>query len=90
MASVVISPNSIVKLCSVDIDSTQENQIWFESELDQFLYFSGKKVRELTEFSYIKKDNALRVPLYIDDLTNCNYVMYQQNGFMHLSRKCVI
>lgn len=81
MSNVVISPNSIVKLCSVDIDSTQENQIWFESELDQFLYFSGKKVRELTEFSYIKKDNALRVPIYIDDLTNCNYVMYQNSSY---------
>ena len=36
---------------------------------------------EFSNFTYVREQNVLRVPVKADDLYNCNYLRYMNNGF---------
>lgn len=56
---------------------------YFTSPSDQNTYMQGHVVGTLqfSDFSYIREQNVLRVPIKADDLFNCNYLRYMNNGF---------
>ena len=56
---------------------------YFTSVSDQNNYMQGHVIGTLqfADCSYIREQNVLRVPVKADDLYNCNYLRYMNNGF---------
>ena len=75
------TPSTAVYLCNVPLEMDQKNQLDFADATVQHLYFSNNIKKSYSSFTYQRKDNVLRVPECIDDLWNCNYVMYQNSNF---------
>ena len=69
-----------VRLLSVPLESDYIHTLHFDTEAEQIAYFKGKTKKSENDFSYQRKDQAIRYPLHIDDLWECNYVMYR-NAF---------
>ena len=78
-----IAPNSTIKfLTNVPIDETYEHTLWFNTVSDQTTYFNSKALYTLTNQSYVKEtDGLLRVSLTVEQLYNCNYIMFQNTSF---------
>ena len=75
------TPDSVVYLCNVPLEADQKNQLHFSSVSEQTNYFESTVVKELTGFTFVRRDSAIRCPENIEDLYNCNYVMYQNSHF---------
>jgi hypothetical protein len=77
----MFSPTSNLRLLSVPLGSDYSNTLWFPSVENQTAYFTGKTVKTYENFNYIKKNNTVVVSDEIDNLYNCNYVMYRNGNF---------
>lgn len=76
-----ITPNSEVHLLNVPLENDYKNQIYFENKTDQTNYFKSKVIHSYDNLTYQRKDNIIRIPTHIDNLYNCNYVMYQNTKY---------
>jgi hypothetical protein len=75
------TPTSRVYLLDTPLDNTYKNQIDFASTADQYNYFIDRQKHKYEEYSYIRKDNVIKVGVYIDDINDSNYVMYQNKNY---------
>ena len=66
-----------VYLLNVPLESDYKHTLYFDSQSAQQSYFAGRVRHAYNEFSYQRKDSIIRIPAHIDDLWDCNYVMYQ-------------
>lgn len=78
-----IEPNGTVKfLADCPLDVTQENTIYFTTLVNQQNYFAGLAKYTLTEQSYMRHTRGkMRVELTVEELYNCNYMMFQNTNF---------
>ena len=76
----VITPNGEMFLLNVNIDPT--NQLWFEEKTEQETFFKSRSVVGLspTDYTFIQKDNYVRVHKNADELYNANYLMYRNTA----------
>ena len=83
-------PSNVVRiLYNVPLDNTYRNTIDFASAgtsklqrlSAQQTYFMGMTKYMFTDFSYQRMERRIRVPVNIEQLYNCNYVMYQNKNF---------
>lgn len=73
---------TIVLLSGVPLDMTQKNQLWFSSKTEQHDYFiSHYDNVVVSDVTYQKKQNNMRVPINAELLTKYNYVMYQNKMY---------
>ena len=77
----MFSPTTNLRLLSTPLESDYENTLWFPNVAAQTVYFASKTVKTYANFNYIKKDNTIVVPDEVDNLYNCNYIMYQNSNF---------
>ena len=72
-----------VRLISVPLEKDYAHTLYFETIAEQESYFAEQTVHVLTDFSYQRKDNVLRVPVHIDILyrDGINYVSYQNKAY---------
>lgn len=77
----MFSPTTNLRLLSTPLESDYENTLWFPNVAAQTAYFTSKTVKTYANFNYIKKDNTIVVPDEVDNLYNCNYIMYQNSNF---------
>jgi hypothetical protein len=75
------SPSSTVHCLSVPLDSNNKNQLTFADVAAQTSYFLSKIKQSFTDYTYIRKDNILRLALNVDALYASNYIMYQNAHF---------
>ena len=73
-------------LCLLNVPFTDySNEFYFANDTLRENYFKSKKIEnvneELTEFNYIRKDSTIDVPFSIDDVIECNYVMYKNTNY---------
>ena len=77
-----IAPNSTIYILrNVRIDNTYANTIHFNSSTEQAAYFQGLRKYALSNYTYIRKENAIRVEIRADNLYDCNYIMFQNSSF---------
>ena len=74
-------PITTVYLCSVPLDIKHKNTIYFEDASSQYKYFASKQVIVYSIFNYQRKEGIISVPDVIDNIYNCNYVMYQNANY---------
>lgn len=63
------------------LDNSYRNTVDFVSPEAQSAYFVGKTKYMFTDFTYQRQYQRLRVPVNIEQLFDCNYVMYLNSNF---------
>lgn len=77
-----ISPQSEFRvLKNVPFNSDFKHTILFNSISEQISFFTGCTKKSYSEFSYVRKDRVVRVPVITDEIYDCNYCMFKNNGF---------
>lgn len=81
------APSSQIALCNVPFDSTYRNQIYFSNQSQQGVWFTQRAVHRFTDYLVVRKtlpnggvQSSVRVEKNIDDLYNCNYMMYMNRN----------
>lgn len=69
-----------VKLLAVPLENDYKHTFHFENVEEQRDYFNSRVVKTVESCTYQRKENIIRFPACIDDLLNCNYVMYRNNA----------
>lgn len=78
-----IEPQSSLMILNTPLLSDNKNQLTFSNQNAQTNYFLSKVIYNLgNSFTYIKKDKYINVDIPIDQLYNCNYIMFKNNGFI--------
>lgn len=67
---------SVVYLLNLPLDSENNHTYFFDNDVDQVEFFKAKAFKHYNDFSYIRKDKSIQVPEHIDNIIQCNYVMY--------------
>lgn len=67
-----------IHLLSVPFESNYKDTVYFPTKEAQASYMLSKRTaHSFSDCTYQRKDSSIRVPVHIDRLYNCNYVMYQ-------------
>lgn len=84
------TPTSAVYLLDIPLDNTNKNQLYFDTANEQYTYFLSRVKKVFAQVTHIRKDNKIRVQEEIDNLWNCNYVMYQNDSISNKRFYCFI
>jgi len=76
-----ISPSTDLYLLKLPIELNDENQLTFASASAQATYFLSLTKIGDTDFSYQRRDSAIRYPAHIDSIIQYNYVMYKNENY---------
>ena len=77
-----IVPQTVFKIIrDVPFNNDYKHTIWFTDASAQLTYFNSKVAYSFTDFTYVRKERVVRVPVCADDIYNCNYCMFQNAGF---------
>ena len=87
---VSITPQGDIYLCKTPLENDYKNQLTFSNATNQFNYFNGKVFRSFNDYTYIKHDNIIKVGANIDEIVNCNYLFYRNEGFSNKWYYCFI
>lgn len=77
-----ITPQGQVYLCKTPLENDYKNQLTFSNKTSQLNYFNTTIQKSFNEYTYIKKDNVIKVSENIDKIRTCNYLFYRNNGFV--------
>lgn len=76
-------PAGIIRIGNVPWDNTYAHVRWYETSADQYNEISSHMDSQLSEndYTYVRKDGAIRVPYNAENLYTKNYVMYQNANY---------
>ena len=77
-----ITPQGQIYLCKTPLENDYKNQLTFSNKTSQLNYFNSTIQKTFNEYTYIKKDNVIKVSENIDKIRSCNYLFYRNNGFV--------
>lgn len=75
------TPDTTIHFCSVPFDAKNQHVIRFTSKTAQETYFLGKVVFTHDNYTYQRRDSAIRVAATLDVLDGVNYVMYRNKNY---------
>lgn len=87
---ITITPQGQVNLCKTPLENDYKNQLTFTNFTDQINYFNSTIQKTFDNYTYIKKDNVIKVGCNIDEIIDCNYLFYQNTGFTNKYYFCFI
>lgn len=77
-----IAPTSIVKILrNIPLDNTYKDTLYFANDGAQSSYFLTQVKVQFANYTYIRKENKIRVEATADTLFDCNYIMWQNPSF---------
>lgn len=76
-----IAPSSEVYLVKAPIESDNLNHLNFASQTAQINYFTSLPKKAFDRYTYIRKDNAIRVEGNAEELMRYNYLMYKNDDY---------
>ena len=85
-----ITPQGEIYLCKTPLENDYKNQLTFSNSTSQYNYFVSKIFKTLDNYTYIKKDNIIKVGFPIDEIIGCNYLFYKNEGFTNKWYYCFI
>lgn len=76
-------PSGIIKIGRVPFDNSYRHTMTFASKSEQTEYFSSVCPQNLqgNDYTYVRMNNAIRVPFNAEKLYTYNYVMYQNSNY---------
>ena len=87
---VTVTPQGIIYLCNTPLENDYKNQLTFTTAQKQLEYFNSKVIKEFDNYTYIKKDNVIKLGVNIDEIIGCNYLFYKNTGFTNKWYFCFI
>lgn len=85
-----ITPQGNIYLCKTPLENDYKNQLTFSSTSTQYNYFTSTIQHTFDNYTYIKKDNSVKVGINIDSIIDCNYLFYRNTGFTNKWYYCFI
>lgn len=85
-----VTPSGTFHLGTVCFESDYKNVLDFPNENARSAYFSSITSKTYSDFTYMKKDNAVVVGDNIDNIIGYNYCWYQNSGFTSKTYYCFI
>lgn len=85
-----ITPQGQIYLCKSPLVNDYKNQLTFANQNAQINYFNSIIQKTYDNYTYIKKDNVIKVGENIDELIQCNYLFYKNTGFTNKWYFCFI
>ena len=89
---ITVTPAGSITLVKEKLESDYKNTYNFSSLAAQTSYFDGlaSKILAGNDYTYVKKDNKIRVSNPIDTIINYNYLYYNNGGFTNKRYYCFI
>ena len=87
---ITVTPQGNIYLCKTPLENDYNNQLTFDDLEDQLTYFNSKIVKTFDNYTYMKKDSIIKVGVNIDEIIDCNYLFYRNNGFTNKYYFCFI
>ena len=89
---ITVTPAGSITLVKEKLESDYKNTYTFSSLSAQTSYFDGlsSKILAGNDYTYVKKDNKIRVSNPIDTIINYNYLYYNNGGFTNKRYYCFI
>ena len=87
---ITITPQGQVYLCKTPLENDYKNQLTFANANSQLTYFNSTIQKTFDNYTYIKKDNVVKVGANIDEIIDCNYLFYKNTGFTNKRYFCFI
>ena len=73
-------PSSVIHILSgVPVNSSYEHSLYFPTKSQQITYFNSKKVKTLSNFTYIRPSNSIKVAGDVANARAWNYLMFQND-----------
>lgn len=85
-----VTPSGSIYLCKTPLINDYKNQLTFSNAAAQLTYFTSTVNFSFDNYTYVKKDNVIKVGKNIDEIINCNYLFYRNNGFTSKYYFCFI
>ena len=85
-----VEPKGMIYLCKTPLENDYKNQLTFTDSTAQENYFNSTIIKRLDNYTYIKKDNVIKVGINIDEIIDCNYLFYKNTGFSNKIYYCFI
>lgn len=76
-----ITPQGQLYLCKTPLENDYKNQLTFANATAQLTYFNSVIQKTFDNYTYIKKDNSVKLGVNIDEIIDCNYLFYKNTGF---------
>lgn len=89
---ITVEPKGSITLCHTPLEADYKNQLTFANATKQREYFESVAVNTFIgeDYTYIRKDNQIKIQKPIDDIINCNYLYYTNTGFTTKMYYCFI
>ena len=87
---ITITPQGQVYLCKTPLENDYKNQLTFANANSQLTYFNSTIQKTFDNYTYIKKDNVIKVGCNIDEIIDCNYLFYRNTGYTNKIYYCFI
>ena len=87
---ITVTPQGQVYICKTPLENDYKNQLTFATKIAQENYFNSTIIKTLDNYTYIKKDNVIKVGINIDEIIDCNYLFYKNTGFSNKIYYCFI
>ena len=71
-----ITPQAAIHLVNVPFDGTQNHTLYFKNKAAQNSYFEGLQKQTFTDYTYLRKDNAIKIELNYELAKYYNYLYY--------------
>ena len=84
------TPEGYIYLCECPLENDYKNQLTFTSYEAQESYFNSIVKKSYSDYTYIKKDNMIKVNSTIDEIINCNYLFYKNDSISEKIYYCFI
>lgn len=85
-----VTPQGSIYLCKTPLENDYKNTLTFSSTSEQQSYFNSKVLFNFDNYTYLKKENSIKVFKNIDEIINCNYLFYNNGGFTSKIYYCFI
>lgn len=77
-----LSPICNLRVCqSIPFDSTYTDTILFSDAASQLAYFVSKSKYSWSNFTPLKMNNKIRIPVDAEKIYDCNYICFQNTNF---------
>lgn len=87
---VTVTPQGNIYLCKTPLENDYNNQLTFTNFENQMNYFNSTIEKSFENYTYVKKDNIIKIGVNIDEIIDCNYLFYRNTGFTNKYYFCFI
>lgn len=68
-------------LTNIPLDNSYNDTLDFATKANQLIYFTAHAKHSWDDFTPVRMQNKIRVPVNVEDCYNCNYLMWQNTNY---------